>query len=140
MSTVLWVHSMVDGQVHTDEVDRYALYRHMNKLDALCKTLGDPPFSDMCDSTDMQYNLADRDLPEGLASTTELMAREGVWVDATQAHQRLARLLAAIRERQTRFGLLRNDHDAVVAELEAVIAYAGQAAEKNARFNFSMVM
>lgn len=138
MSTVLWVHSMTGTTVHSDEVDRVVLYRHMSALDTLCESLGAPPFSEMCDSTDMQFNLDDdAELPDGVTSTAELMALQGVWIDAEAAHQRLSRLLDAVRGHKTRFG---NDHEQVVRELDEVIAYAREAATRNARFNFSIVM
>jgi len=141
MSTVLWANQLIDGQVTSDESDKYALYRHLDKLNSLCKSAGIPPVSSFCDSTDLRFNMDENlELPAGMSSTNELMAQEGIWIDAAAAEQHLSRLLNLIQEKKTRFGLIRNDHDQVLTELEESIAWAKAAAESKARFNFSIVM
>jgi hypothetical protein len=140
MGTVLWANYLANDVVISDEGDKYALYKHLDKLDGLCKSLGVAELSDFCDSTDIEYNMGDGDLPEGMTSTNELMAQKGTWIDAAQAVHVLRALLHAIRENKTRFGLLRNDHDAVVTELQESIDFAGKAAAKGAKFNFAIVM
>lgn len=139
MSTVLWANRLTEAEVTSDEQDRYALYRHTGKLDRICRALGLPPFSGLCDTTDAQVNLGTTDLPQGMHSTTELMARQGVWTGAEEAVRLLESLLAHIQQNGTRFGLLRNDHDQVVAELQESIAFARDSAEAGARFNFCVV-
>jgi len=140
VSTVLWANYLSDGVVTSDESDKYALYSHLDKLDGVCKSIGLSPLSELCDTTDVRFNHDEIELPEGMESTNELMAKQGVWRDGAQARQMLQKLLAAVREKQTRFGLLKNEHDAVVAELDESIAFASTAEAKNAKFNFSVVM
>lgn len=140
MSTVLWAYALLDGTVTSDQVDRYALYRHLGKLDEVCRSLALLPLSEICDSTDMRCNVGDEALPEGMASTTELMARDGVWIPGGEAVALLQELLRAVQERGIRFGLLRDDHDEVVRELSESLAFARDAAAQGARFNFSVVM
>jgi hypothetical protein len=141
MSTVLWANQLIDGQVTSDESDKYALYRHLDKLDSICKSAGIPPISSFCDSTDLRFNMDENlELPPGMNSTNELMAQEGIWIDAAVAEQHLSRLLKVIREKKTRFGLIRNDHDLVIAELEESIAWTKDAAACKAQFNFCIVM
>ncbi|HSW30668.1 MAG TPA: hypothetical protein VLH75_14375 [Longimicrobiales bacterium] len=140
MSTVLWANALLDGKVTSDQEDRYALYRHLDRLDKLCRSLGLTPLSEICDSTDMRFNLGDAELPEGMASTNDLMAREGVWLPGAEAAALLEAILAVVRERRIRFGLLRDDHDEVVRELSETLAFARDAAARGAKFNFSMVM
>lgn len=141
MSTVLWANLLADGVVTSEEADRYALYKHADKLDALCTSLGLPPFQGLLDTTDLRYNMDDDAvLPEGVTSTNELMAKDGVWMDAQEAIANLDRLVSHIRAQKVRFGLLNNQHDEVVRELEEVIAFARGAATPGDRFNFSVVM
>ncbi|WP_367154267.1 hypothetical protein [Methylomonas sp. HYX-M1] len=140
MSTVLWANSLIEGNVESDQADKYALFKHLDKLDKLCRSAGLRPLSEICDSTDAKYNLDEIELPAGMASTDELMARDGVWIDAQAAVQLLETLLAEIKTRKTRFGLLSDSHEEVVTELGEAIEFARAAASKNARFNFAMVM
>lgn len=141
MSTVLWANVMVGDEVRSEEADRHALYKHAGKLDTICQSLGLPSFQATCDTTDLRFNTDDSfELPDGMSSTNELMAREGVWMDAAGASGYLRRLVSHIREKKVRFGLLSNDHDAVVRELDEVIAFLDAQGSGATRFNFSVVM
>jgi len=140
MSTVLWANSLIEGKVESDQADKYALYKHLDKLDKLCRSADLRPLSELCDSTDAKYNLDEIELPDGMASTHELMARDGVWIDAQAAVQLLENLLAAIVTKKTRFGLLSDSHDEVITELREAIEFAKIAASKNAMFNFAIVL
>lgn len=140
MSTVLWANRLEDGQVTSDESDKYALHRHLPQLDRLAAAAGVAPLSSWCDSTDLRFNVEDIELPAGMSSTNEWMARDGVWVEADAAVRGLSALIATIESKRPRFGLLRNDCDAVLAELREAFAFAEDAAARGARFNFSVVM
>ena len=140
MSTVLWANVRVDGQVVSEEQDRYALYRHADKLDKIARELGLGSFNAACDDTDVRYNFDDElELPAGITSTRELMASGGVWLDMQEAERLLEGLLARVREQKTRFGLVQNQHEAVVTELSEVLAFLRSKPEAE-RFNFSVVM
>ncbi|MDR7270849.1 hypothetical protein J2X20_003507 [Pelomonas saccharophila] len=139
MSTVLWANQLADGAVTSDEEDKAALFRHSSRLDAICRKLGLGPFSALCDSTDVRFNHGDFELPPGAESTNDVMAKEGVWVDAGEAVRRLQAMLAHITQNKTRFGLLRNDLDDVIAELQQSIGFAELAAAAKAKFNFCIV-
>jgi len=140
MSTVLWANYLLDGVVTSDESDKHALYKHSDKLDSLAAATKLQAFSSLCDSTDMQFNLRDDELPDGVKSTNELMAQNGVWAASQDAVRLLEALLTEIQAKKTRFGLLRNDHDNVVLELQESLAFARKAAAMNAKFNFAIVM
>ena len=140
MSTVLWANVLVDGVVQSDQEDRYALYNHGDKLDSLCKTLGLPSILEICDTTDLRYNMDDLELPPGVESTNEVMATQGAWIATDEAIRMLETLLAHIRAKGTRFGLLNNQHTEVVTELSEVIAYLQANATTAQRFNFCVVM
>ncbi|MCB1058514.1 MAG: hypothetical protein KDD11_23670, partial [Acidobacteria bacterium] len=97
-------------------------------------------FSGLFDHTDLHFNLGDGELPDGMESTDELMARDGVWVTAADAVATLEGLLAVVNSEKPRFGLVRDDYEVVVSELSESIEYAKKAAELGAKFNFSVVM
>ena len=140
MSTVLWANYLVDGQVTCAESDLYALCKYADKLDKICRKNNLLPFLDTHDSTDMQFNVSDEELPDGMESTDELMAANGTWVDAQAALEMLESLLDVVRQEGTKFGVLGNAHDEVVAELEESIEFARQAASRSATFNFALIM
>lgn len=142
MSTVLWANQLGrGGDVISDESDKWALYKYVDKLDKLASTAKVEPFSSLLDQTDLQFNMDDDlELPEGMQSTNELMARDGVWKSAVDALSILNGLRSIITAEKPRFGIMKNDYDAVVAELSESIAYAKSAGESGAKFNFSVVM
>jgi hypothetical protein len=141
MSTVLWANQLHNnGDVVSDESDKWALYKHAERLDKLAGAAKLAPFSSLLDQTDAQFNLGDQELPEGMTSTYELMARDGVWKSAHDALAILNGLLAMITTEKPRFGVLKNDYAAVVEELTESIAYAKKAGEAGAKFNFSVIM
>jgi len=140
MSTVLWANLLVNGSVQSEAQDRYALFAHTDKLDALCTSLGLTSFADLCDSTDVRFNLEEFDLPDGMESTNAYMAVHGAWTDLPDAIRMLETLLRHIEEKSVRFGLLKNQHADVVTELTEVLAFAKAHHGDGARFNFSIVM
>lgn len=141
MSTVLWAnHLSSSGEVTSDESDKWALYKHADKLDKLASAAKVEPFSSLLDHTDVQFNMGDDELPERMNSTNELMARDGVWTSAKDALAILNGLLAVITAEKPRFGVMKNDYDAIVAELSESIEYAKRASESGSKFNFSVVM
>lgn len=140
MSTVLWANSLVDEAVTSDESDKPALHRHANKLDRIARRMGAQSFAALCDTTDLEFNLGDDELPPGMTSTRQLMARSGKWMEAAAAAGLLAALIAEIDAKAIRFGLFRNEHDAVLAELRESLVWAQAAAASGGKFNFSVVM
>ncbi len=140
MSTVLWANVLVDGKVKSDEADHIALYKHADRLDAITKALGVQSFLEICDTTDQRFNMDDSELPPDMTSTNELMAERGVWMPMSDAVPFLETLRDHIVEKKLRFGLLGNQHGAVVAELEDVLAFAKAEAKQATKFNFAVVM
>lgn len=140
MSTVLWANELVGEVVTSDESDKYALYKHAAKLDEIGQRIARKSFKSLCDTTDLEFNLGDDELPSGMTSTNELMAKNGAWMAAYEAVSLLSALIAEIATKKVRFGLLKNDHDAVLAELKESLSHAQGAAAKGGKFNFSVVM
>jgi len=140
MSTVLWANYLDDGTVVSDESDKRALYQFADKLDRICDTLGRGRLSSLHDSTDLEVNLSQAELPEGMQSTNELMASQGNWKPAGEARALLETLLEAVRDGGHRFGMFNDAADDVARELEECIAHAREAEAKGAKFNLSVVM
>lgn len=140
MSTVLWANVLESGEVTCEEADYVALFKHADKLDKLSRQLGLTPFLSVCDTTDVRFNMDELKLPDGMTSTTELMALQGLWIDSAAAVALLQGLRRHIAEHKVRFGLLSNQHDDVVAELDAALAFAQAQASPSRQFNFGIVM
>lgn len=139
MSTVLWANLLVSGQVASDESDKFALYKHTDKLDALSRKLGLGSFIDICDTTDLRFNADEFELPEGVESTDEVMATQGAWLEVASAIKLLEGLLTHLRQNKIRFGLLADNYEHVLSELAEALAYAQTAQQSDAKFNFSIV-
>ena len=139
MSTVLWANLLVSGQVASDESDKFALYKHTDKLDAISLKLGLGSFLAICDTTDLRFNADEFELPDGVESTNEVMATQGMWLEVSQAVRLLDGLLKHLRQNKVRFGLLSNDYEHVMSELGEALAYAQTAQQPGAKFNFSVV-
>jgi hypothetical protein len=138
---VLWANRLLEGgAVHSDESDKWALYKHVDKLDKLAADAKLESFSSLLDHTDIQYNMGDDELPDGMKSTNDLMAVNGVWRPADEALTILQGLLTAITSEKPRFGVLKYNYEAVVAELSESLEYALRSRELGAKFNFSIVM
>ncbi|MBK1647711.1 hypothetical protein [Rhabdochromatium marinum] len=139
MSTALWANVLINGKVDSDESDKCAIYKHSKKLDKITKSLNVVNFEATQDFTDMQYNMSD-DLPEGMESTDELMAKKGVWVSGSDAVEMLEKVISHLSEKGVRFGLFDNDHEEIVRELTESLQFANRAKSENGMFNFSVVM
>ena len=140
MSTVLWANGLADGKVVSDESDKYALCKFADKLDGICERIGVPQLSSLHDSTDMQFNLSEAELPAGMTSTDEVMAADGIWTDAAEARGMLEQVLQAVRDERPRFGMFSDAVNDVIAELEESIQFARKCEQQGAMFNFSIVM
>jgi len=91
VSTVLWANTLINGKVESDEYDLYALYKHSKKLDQITKKLGTISFVSTHDFTDMQFNFSEEELPEGIESTNEFMAQNGIWISGKEATNNVRR-------------------------------------------------
>lgn len=140
MSTVLWANVLVDDKVKSQQADHAALYRHAKKLDALTRSLALPPFESLCDTTDLRFNVENKELPAGMTSTDELMAVQGAWLPIAEAIRLLTALRDHVETTKPRFGLLGNQQSEVLRELDEALAFAIAEAAQASRFNFSIVM
>jgi hypothetical protein len=140
MSTVLWANILENGKVISDERDKYVLYKYSKQLDKLTHKLNVVSFISTQDFTDMQFNISEDDLPDGMESTDQLMVEQGVWVAGAEAVDMLEKLINYISEHKIKFGLLRNAQEDVMDELKESLEFAYKAKNINGKFNFSVVM
>ncbi len=80
------------------------------------------------------------EMPEKYESTDEMMAEQGIWIEASEALDILEKLLSHIQSNKIRFGLIKNSHDEIVEELQSSIKFAQNSAETGAKLNFAIVM
>ena len=139
MSTVLWANILVNEKVEIDNADKYYLYKYAKKLDRLTNQLQVSSFISLQDFTDVEFNFSNKELPDGMESTTDVMAKSGVWVDGSVAAEMLEKLIDHISDKDIRFGLLKNSHDEVLYELKESLKWALKAKSENGKFNFSVV-
>lgn len=141
MSTVLWTNLLENGVVRTDENDKYALHEFSEALDAMGQQLGLGSFLSICDSIDLRFSIEDdMELPEGMESTVEWMARDGQWMDVAPAIRMLEGLVAHLRTAKPTLGTGDADREQTIEELEEALTFARSAEAGTARFNFSIVM
>lgn len=139
MSTVLWANILINGEVQSDQADKWALYKHQSKLNRLSRNLHVASFNDACDDTDLRFHFDQQSLPPGMQSTDQLMASKGRWLDVDQAERMLETLLLYITTQKLRFGWLRDDRLEVERELKDSIHFLQQAKVGGGKFNFSIV-
>lgn len=140
MSTVLWANILENGTVDSDESDKYALYKYSEKLNQLTKQQKVVSFTSVQDFTDMQFNLSNEELPDNMESTDQVMTINGVWITGAKAVEILENLISHISGNKIKFGLLRNDHEAVINELKESLIIATKAKSIKGKFNYSVVM
>jgi hypothetical protein len=88
----------------------------------------------------MQFNISDDELPEGVESTDEIMAQNGVWVPGSEATRMLDELISHISSQKIKFGLFKDDVEEVLDELNKSLEVAKKARSANGMFNFAIVM
>ena len=140
MSNVLWANMLVNGEVESDESDKYAIYDHSEQLEELTKKLDVVSFVAMQDFTDMTFNLEEAELPEGIDSTDELMAKNGTWVSGLEAVEMHEKVIAHLTSNSTDLGFTDEIVKAILHELRESLRFAIKAKESEAKFNFSVVM
>lgn len=141
MSTVLWANYLLDnGEVVSDESDKWALFEYSDVLDEVASAAGLEPFSTLIDDTDFQFNMSDADeLPDGIASTDELMARDGIWREAGEALAILNGLYDVLSQERPD-DIEEEDYEDLLEELSETIEFAKQAHELGAKFNLAVIM
>jgi hypothetical protein len=137
MGMTIWVNYLKNGKVSSDESDKSALYRHLDKLDKLCAKLRVRKLSDFLDTTDLEAN-ASGDPAVG-SNTWELMAKRGKWFDPDEGLSVLSALIELMRAEPVRFGLLSDNYPQVLADLTECRASVERAKNDGAQFHLCVV-
>ena len=141
MSSAIWINALKEGKVTSNEVDRWAILKFADKLDALCDKLAITKLSDFHDTTDLEANLApeeedDEDLPD----TYELMAEKGKWFSPRTGIEVMDSLFESLKAKPVRFGLI-TDHSAeVLTDLEECRLVLQELENEGSMFHLCIVM
>jgi hypothetical protein len=137
MGMTIWVNYLKDGKVTSDEADKSAMYRHLDKLDKLCLKLSVRKLSELLDTTDLEANFNDNPLNEG--TTWEIMAKKGKWFQPGEGIKILSALIAQLQKEPVRFGLLSDNYSQVLEDLTACRASVEKAKNNHAQFHLCLV-
>lgn len=139
MSTALWLYFREGQAASSSQEDLFFLYRHAGKLDRICRSLALKPLSEFHDVTDARFNLGDEPLPDGMSSTVDLMVERGTWHPISDGLSTFSELLRWLRANPTRFGLLRDDYQAVLDELAQCVKSLESRQVGSCEFNLCVV-
>ena len=140
MSSAIWINALKDGKVTGNEVDRWAILRFADKLDALCDKLGIAKLSDFHDTTDLEANLAPEEEDEDFPDTYELMAQKGKWFPPRAGIEVMEPLIESLKAKPVRFGLM-TDHSAeVLTDLEECRVVLQELETEGSMFHLCIVM
>lgn len=139
MSTALWLYFRDGDSAASDEEDLVFIYRHASKLDRICRKLSLTPLSNFHDLTDADFNMGAAPLPAGMSDTRELMMLKGSWHPVSDGEATFSALLEWLKANPTRFGLLRDDYQSILAELEHCLNCFESRGGREGDFNLCVV-
>ena len=137
MGMTIWVNTLKDGAVTSDESDKSAMYRHLSRLDGVCVGVGLRKLSDFLDTTDLETAFAGDDVTG--EDGWERMAKVGQWFPPQEGVAVLTGLIARLREKPVRFGLLSNQYAEVLEDLGDCLASIEAAQAQQAMFHLGVV-
>jgi len=137
MGMTVWVNYLKEGHVSSDESDKSAMYRHVDKLDKLCVKLGVPTLSGFLDTTDLEVSMSDEPVDTG--NTWELMARKGKWFHPDEGVKVLSALIEQLQKQPIRFGLLSDGYPQVMQDLSDCRDSIIKARQDGAQFHLCVV-
>ena len=137
MGMTIWVNTLKDGAVTSDESDKSAMYRHLNRLDGVCVEIGLHKLSGFLDTTDLETAFAGDDATG--ENGWERMAKVGQWFLPQEGVAVLTGLIARLREKPVRFGLLSNQYAEVLEDLGDCLASIEAAQAQQAMFHLCVV-
>jgi hypothetical protein len=136
MSQVIWVNSLIDGEVKADESDKPYLLRFAGRLDRLCD--GQREFSDFIDYTESRAVISGD--YQGFKDGWELIKHKGSWYEPEEGLTVLTALIEKIEREKPRFGLFSDKSGEVLSELKQCLAALEKIASAQGRFHFGVVM
>ncbi len=135
MSQVIWVNSLVGGEIKADESDKPYILKFSDRLDRLCD--GERKFSDFIDYTESRAVISGD--YQGCKDGWELIKRKGNWCEPEEGLAVLTALVEKIEREKPRFGLLSDKSGEVLSELKQCVAALKEIASAQGRFHFGVV-
>jgi hypothetical protein len=135
MSDTLWVRrkSRAGTDDSGDDYDHTLFCKASEELDKLAQSLGVRPLSDFIDTTDMQYNFSEEDLPESW------IAKNEKWFAPADALPSLTRIVERLKEGEIK-GIKEKLRPELIEELEDCLAKVSEAGKEADQFHFCLVM
>lgn len=125
--------SRVGTEDSGDDFDHWLFSKASEELDRLAETLGVRKLSDFIDTTDMQYNLSDDDLPESWIVESEK------WFAPADALPSLSKIVERLRSGEVK-GIKEKLRPELLAELEDCLSKVIEAERDSDLFHFCLVM
>lgn len=135
MSDTLWVRrrSMAASGDAADDYDHSLFYRHADALDRLADSLGVRGLSDFFDTSDLEYNLSEEDLP------ASWIAEHEHWYPPSEALPALQRIIECLKAGEVK-GIKEKVRGDLLDELEDCLVKLEMAEREGDLFHFCIVM
>ncbi|MES2820211.1 MAG: hypothetical protein V4812_14635 [Pseudomonadota bacterium] len=135
MSDTIWVRrkSRVGTDESGDDFDHSLFCKLSEELDSLAESIGVRPLSDFFDTTDLQYNFSEEDLPETWIAENEK------WFSPADALPALRKVIERLKSGEVK-GVKEKVRADLVEELEDCLEKVTQAEHENDQFHFCIVM
>lgn len=135
MSDTIWVRrkSRVGTDDSGDDYDHSLFCKNSEALDELATSLGVRKPSDFFDTTDVEYNMSEDDLPESWITENEK------WYPPSEALPALHKLIEHLRAGEAK-GIQKKIQPELLEELEDCAAKLGAAESEGDLFHFCIVM
>ena len=105
----------------------------------MLRSIGDIARSEGHDLTDAEFNMGAASLPAGMSDTRELMMLKGSWHPVSDGEATFSTLLEWLKANPTRFGMLRDDYQSILAELEHCLNCFESRGGREGDFNLCVV-
>lgn len=135
MSDTIWVSrkSQAGTENSGDDVDHSVFCKSSEELDKLAQVLGVRKLSDFFDTTDLQYNMSDEDLPESWIAENEK------WFPPSDALPSLMKIVERLKTGEVK-GIKEKWRPELLEEIEDCLAKVSEAERENDQFHFCIVM
>ena len=135
MSDTIWVRrkSRVGTDDSGDDYDHTLFCKCSDQLDALAESLGVRKLSDFFDTTDLQYNMSDEDLPETWIAENEK------WFAPSEALPTLQKIVERVKSGEVK-GVKEKIRAELLEELLDCLAKVVAAESESDQFHFCIVM
>ena len=135
MGDTIWVRRKSQaGTDHSgDDFDHSLFSKMAEQLDQLAETLGVRKLSDFLDTTDMQYNLSEDELPESWIAENE------TWFAPADALPSLMTIVERLKAGEVK-GIKEKVRPGLLEELEDCLTKVTAAGQEGDQFHFCLVM